>query len=150
MAPSTRCWPWLVATGGTARACATPENFFTFHVRVPAVIALSASELPSLPSFSSGWHAQIKNPPALPLVKMHCAPCNRWLLAGLQNSSHLREKLALRCINVDYPQPRGNKKLLLCIAHHDNTPQKPSWTPRRPKCGNHHCCELMPSRLEKY
>lgn len=51
---------------------------------------------------------QTENPPVLLLVEMHCARCNRWLLTSLQNSSHSREKPDLRCINVDYPQARGN------------------------------------------
>lgn len=68
-----------------------------------------------------GRHIQIENPPTLPLVEMYCALFNRWILTSLQNSSPLREKPALRCINVDYPQSRGNEKLLFCAMRHDNT-----------------------------
>lgn len=116
-------------------SCACCNSTFCLWVTVFAIL------LQRFP----GRHVQIENPPALPLMEMHCAPCSRWLLSSLQNSSRSREKPTLRCINVDYLQPTGNKKLLLCAVRHDNTPQKPSWTPRGPKHGNHCFSEMMPA-----
>lgn len=151
--PSTRCWPWLVPTGGTAGACATAESFFHFHFTLVcnSAFCLCGVVFTILLQQFPGRRIQIENPPALPLVEMHCALCNRWLLNSLQNSSHSREKPALRCRNVDYPQSRGNKMLLVCAVRHDTTPQKAILDTQRTKaCKPPPCGEMMLSRLEKY
>lgn len=106
---------------------------------------LSAMLLQQFP----GRHIPIANPPALPHMEIHCALCNRRLLTSLQKSSHSREKPALRCINVDYPQSRGNKKLLLCAVRDNDSPQNATLNTQKSKHGNHCCSETMPSRLEK-